>query len=193
MRCSIWFFSRTFSYRNNTCSFDFSVHGQWSEWTSWSKCSTTCGNGQQTRSRSCTSPPPMNGGDDCKPLSRDEEFKASVRPFCVGNPACPGRLLLCWNSWIIWKKTILFFGSGLQNKIATKVWRSRFHVSLIQKSRLTEICVNQEIYSRFEGVFWSFVRWLYSLHYFCGVCCFFGLLHSYSKIEFYKLGVQYNL
>lgn len=108
MRCSISFFSRTYSYRNNTCSFDFSVHGQWSEWTSWSKCSTTCGNGQQTRSRSCTSPPPMNGGDDCKPLSRDEEFKASVRPFCVGNPACPGRLLLCWNSWIIWKKLFCF-------------------------------------------------------------------------------------
>lgn len=56
------------------------------------------------------------------------------------------------------EKTILFFKSGLQNKIATKVWCSRFHVSLIQKSRLTEICVNQEIYSRFEGVFWSFVR-----------------------------------
>ena len=35
----------------------------------------------------------MNGGEDCKPLSRDEEFKASVRPFCVGNPACPGRAL----------------------------------------------------------------------------------------------------
>ena len=35
----------------------------------------------------------MNGGEDCKPLSRDDEFKASVRPFCVGNPACPGRAL----------------------------------------------------------------------------------------------------
>lgn len=95
MRCSvnlIFVLIYNGSYRNNTCIFYFSVHGQWSEWTSWSKCSTTCGNGQQTRSRSCTSPPPMNGGEDCKPLSRDEEFKASVRPFCVGNPACPGRL-----------------------------------------------------------------------------------------------------
>lgn len=64
------------------------------------------------------------------------------------------------------KKTILFFKSGLQNKIATKVWRSRFHVSLIQKSRLTEICVNQEIYSRFVGVFWSFVR---CIHYIISV------------------------
>lgn len=39
----------------------------------------------------------MNGGDDCKSLSRDEEFKVSVRFFCVGNLVCLGRFFLCWN------------------------------------------------------------------------------------------------
>lgn len=72
------------------------------------------------------------------------------------------------------EKTILFFKSGLQNKIATKVWRSQFHVSLIQKSRPPEICVNQEIYSRFVGVFWSFVR---CIHYIISVVCVVFLVY----------------
>nr|XP_022335242.1 semaphorin-5B-like [Crassostrea virginica]XP_022335250.1 semaphorin-5B-like [Crassostrea virginica]XP_022335258.1 semaphorin-5B-like [Crassostrea virginica]XP_022335266.1 semaphorin-5B-like [Crassostrea virginica] len=93
------------------------IHGHWSEWTSWSKCSTTCGNGQQTRSRSCTNPPPMNGGEDCKPLSRDEEFKASVRPFCVGNPACPeppvdGN----WSVWTPWSNCTANCNGGIQTR-----------------------------------------------------------------------------
>lgn len=93
------------------------IHGQWSEWTSWSKCSTTCGNGQQTRSRSCTSPPPMNGGDDCKPLSRDEEFKASVRPFCVGNPACPEPPVNGnWSAWTPWSDCTAKCNGGIQTR-----------------------------------------------------------------------------
>ncbi|OQR79387.1 hypothetical protein BIW11_05769 [Tropilaelaps mercedesae] len=39
--------------------------GSWSSWGSWSECSSRCGRGQRTRSRSCTNPPPRHGGRDC--------------------------------------------------------------------------------------------------------------------------------
>ena len=46
-------------------SLTFSVDGNYTEWTIWGPCNETCGNGSQTRYRSCINPPPSNGGRDC--------------------------------------------------------------------------------------------------------------------------------
>ena len=45
--------------------FYFSVDGDWSTWSSWSSCSTNCGKGSQKRTRTCSSPSPVNGGQAC--------------------------------------------------------------------------------------------------------------------------------
>ena len=37
----------------------------WSSWTAWGECSVPCGGGSKSRTRSCTSPEPDHGGEDC--------------------------------------------------------------------------------------------------------------------------------
>ena len=43
----------------------FSVDGNWTDWTSWSDCSETCGDGSHYRIRHCANPTPMYGGKNC--------------------------------------------------------------------------------------------------------------------------------
>ncbi|XP_041349175.1 hemicentin-1-like [Gigantopelta aegis] len=52
------------------------IHGQWTQWEDWTpldNCPVLCGGGQTrlTRSRSCSDPAPMYGGDECEGGSVD--------------------------------------------------------------------------------------------------------------------------
>ena len=68
----------------------FSVDCQWENWTKWSKCSATCGDGtrefvRKVRQRA------INGGKKCDGASRKTEN-------CAVDP-CPGkRVFLCWGN-----------------------------------------------------------------------------------------------
>ena len=42
------------------------AHGGWSYWGNWTTCTTTCGNGTQTMSRTCNKPTPSVGGMSCQ-------------------------------------------------------------------------------------------------------------------------------
>ena len=49
------------------------VNGRWSAWSGWGDCSLTCGNGSQTRMRTCTNPPPSAGGAACSGISSQSQ------------------------------------------------------------------------------------------------------------------------
>lgn len=57
------------------------IDGNYTEWTKWSDCSATCGNGSKTRIRSCTNPPPQYGGDNCVDLGPDTDItECNLKP-----------------------------------------------------------------------------------------------------------------
>lgn len=41
------------------------VNGNWTTWSKWAICSVSCGGGEQSRTRSCSNPVPLHGGDEC--------------------------------------------------------------------------------------------------------------------------------
>ncbi|KAJ7382182.1 hypothetical protein OS493_036615 [Desmophyllum pertusum] len=50
------------------------VDGGYTAWSEYSPCSVTCGKGTMSRTRSCTNPPPSNGGKPCaEPASETAE------------------------------------------------------------------------------------------------------------------------
>ncbi|XP_031569457.1 adhesion G protein-coupled receptor B1-like isoform X2 [Actinia tenebrosa] len=80
-----------YRYCNNNISCQ--VAGGFSEWSKWSVCPFTCGViGKQTRTRTCTNPPPQNGGPDCVgPSSETKECNLGCCPE-AGD----------WSQWSAW-------------------------------------------------------------------------------------------
>ncbi|XP_075896893.1 adhesion G protein-coupled receptor B1 isoform X3 [Nelusetta ayraudi] len=66
------------------------VHGAWDEWSPWSLCSSTCGRGFRSRTRTCT--PPQFGGDPCEGPEKQTKF--------CNIAVCPVDGV--WNEWSSW-------------------------------------------------------------------------------------------
>ena len=67
------------------------VHGKWAAWGDWTACSATCNaGGTRKRTRTCTDPAPIHGGDDCDSTSVGSLETES----CNTNIVCPGMILL---------------------------------------------------------------------------------------------------
>ena len=60
------------------------VDGNYSDWTAWSQCSSSCGSGSRYRTRSCTNPAPSFGGQPCYNMGGDEEVEACFLRDCPG-------------------------------------------------------------------------------------------------------------
>lgn len=87
------------------------VNSSCGDWSDWSVCSTTCGGGTKTRSRSCDTPIPEGEGLTCLGLSVESEtcnindcpgtFNVSLQQFSsvwgtgAGNRASPQRWPPC--------------------------------------------------------------------------------------------------
>uniref|UniRef100_A0A087Y443 SCO-spondin n=1 Tax=Poecilia formosa TaxID=48698 RepID=A0A087Y443_POEFO len=68
------------------------VHGHWSAWTEWSECDALCGGGVRQRSRTCSAPPPKNGGRDCEGMTRQSQT-CNIQP-CTNETGCVSGMVL---------------------------------------------------------------------------------------------------
>ena len=58
------------------------MDGYWSAWQDWGMCSQSCGDGMQTRQRTCSFPFPLNQGDSCPGSS--QEARGCNKGVCQG-------------------------------------------------------------------------------------------------------------
>lgn len=73
------------------------MSGGWSEWTNWTACSSSCGNGVQAKFRLCTSPKPQAGGDSCS--GKNVIFKSCVIAKCRDKSHHNDSFWTPWTSW----------------------------------------------------------------------------------------------
>ncbi|CAH3124523.1 unnamed protein product [Pocillopora meandrina] len=83
------------------------VNGSWTEWSDWGSCSLTCGDGGiKKRIRTCTNPPPANGGLECE--GAGEETEACKAGECPVD----GK----WGEWSDWGVCSRSCGTGIQSR-----------------------------------------------------------------------------
>uniref|UniRef100_UPI0035900F1F hemicentin-1 n=1 Tax=Myxine glutinosa TaxID=7769 RepID=UPI0035900F1F len=83
------------------------VHGGWSSWLSWETCSRSCGEGLQTRQRSCNYPPPAFDGKSCR--------GSSIQTQICNSQHCP--VDGAWSAWGAWRACSASCGGGVRNRI----------------------------------------------------------------------------
>ncbi|KAM9723597.1 adhesion G protein-coupled receptor B1 isoform 3-T3 [Menidia menidia] len=80
------------------------VHGTWDEWSPWSLCSSTCGRGYRSRTRTCT--PPQFGGDPCEGPEKQTKF--------CNIAVCPVDGV--WNEWSSWSSCSASCSNGTMQR-----------------------------------------------------------------------------
>ncbi|CAH1798154.1 unnamed protein product [Owenia fusiformis] len=83
------------------------VNGAPGTWSAWGACSTSCGDGEQTRTRACDNPAPAHGGSQCN-SSDLTDTRSCNDAECPVNGA-PGT----WSAWGACSKTC---GDGEQTR-----------------------------------------------------------------------------
>ena len=102
------------------------VPGGYTEWSQWEKCSVTCGGGVQSRYRTCTSPPPSDGGLTCieQNLGPAEEIRQCNQQNCRKCYFCPRVTVSCYRKMVkIVSEWTLLTGELLNGLNNEKIYR----------------------------------------------------------------------
>ncbi|KAL4222773.1 brain-specific angiogenesis inhibitor [Mactra antiquata] len=92
----------------STCFIKACHDGNWSMWSDWSVCSTTCGNGLKSRHRQCDSPKPSLLGSDC--AGNNEDVSTCFIKACHDGG---------WSDWGTWSVCSLTCGGGIHSRSRT--------------------------------------------------------------------------
>lgn len=82
--------------------------GGWADWSTWSTCSRTCGDGIQTRSRTCDNPLPSIQGNYCQGNSYQVET-CSLRNCPETNGG--------WSTWSEWTHCSATCNTGMKTRL----------------------------------------------------------------------------
>ena len=85
------------------------VHGGFSQWSEFTSCTKSCGNGTKKRGRTCDNPPPQHGGKNCSGLGPATEVDS-----CNSFP-CP--IHGGYTRWSNFSDCTLSCGGGLQTRV----------------------------------------------------------------------------
>ena len=77
------------------------IDGGYTQWTTWTVCSKTCGKGTQIRFRSCTDPPPNGGGRSCDILGKPLQTKKCRLAGCKKGRLNERLFLICFRHTLL--------------------------------------------------------------------------------------------
>ncbi|WAR18814.1 MLP-like protein [Mya arenaria] len=85
------------------------IDGGYTLWSDWNACSVTCGDGTQSRSRTCTNPEPQFGGQDCIGVFTESQS--------CNDGQCP--IDGGYTVWSLWDACSMTCGEGTQSRSRT--------------------------------------------------------------------------
>ena len=120
------------------------MNGDYSEWSSWSICSKTCGRGWKKRIRACNDPLPSNGGKDCYELGLGP---SEERTHCFER-SCPRKLTRCCCFGFYNKPKSFDNGSNFSGKIIIfqGKWKLWEHGILCIKKKKTKLVARTDVF-----------------------------------------------
>ncbi len=100
--------------QTQNCTIHCPIDGAWTEWSSATACSVTCGKGTTQRTRSCTNPAPRYGGKTCSGYDTNTEACTQFQAGCSAS--------VCFDSYTTFNESYrregvdsfieCFFGGG---------------------------------------------------------------------------------